>query len=77
MRIPHHRLSAMALRSVVEEYVTRDGTDHSREDLRVEAVLKQLDAGTAELHYDPNTKSCNIVPSGEGMDLNEGDAFSD
>lgn len=73
MRIPHHELSTSALRSVVEELVTRDGTDHSTEDLRVETVLQQLDAGTAELHYDAVSMSCNIVPLSDGTGFHGSD----
>jgi hypothetical protein len=47
---------------VVEESVTRDGTDHSSVQRRIEAVLGQLDAGSVELHFDADTETCNIVP---------------
>ena len=39
------RLSPATLRAVVEEFVTRDGTDHSSVDRRIECVLQQLDMG--------------------------------
>jgi uncharacterized protein YheU (UPF0270 family) len=62
MRIPHAELSPMALRGVVQEFVTRDGTDHSSVERRIEAVLRQLDAGRVEVHFDEETETCNIVP---------------
>ena len=62
MRIPHEQLSPAALRAVVQEFVTRDGTDHSLVERRIETVLHQLDAGRAELHFDGETETCNIVP---------------
>ena len=62
MRIPHTQLSPFALRAVVEEFVTRDGTDHSSVERRIETVLRQLDAGRVELHFDGETETCNIVP---------------
>jgi uncharacterized protein YheU (UPF0270 family) len=62
MRIPHTQLSPGALRAVVEEFVTRDGTDHTSVTQRVEAVLRHLEAGRVEVHFDDETKSCNIVP---------------
>ena len=43
--------------------MTRDGTDHSSVERRVEEVLRQLDAGCAELHFDDETKTCNILPA--------------
>ncbi|MCL4203118.1 MAG: YheU family protein [Pirellulaceae bacterium] len=62
MRIPHTQLSAVALRAVVDEFVTRDGTDHSSVDERIETVLRQLDAGRVELHFDVQAQTCHIVP---------------
>ena len=65
MRIPPELLSHKALRAVVEEFVTRDGTDDSSIERRIESVMRQLDAGIVELHFDDETKTCNIVPAGD------------
>ena len=65
MRIPTTLLSPTALRAVVAEFVTRDGTDHSSVERRIESVLRQLDAGRVELHFDDETKTCNILPAEE------------
>ena len=65
MRIPHTQLSSAALRAVVEEFVTRDGTDHSVVERRIELVLRQLHTGQVELHFDGETRTCNILPMGE------------
>jgi uncharacterized protein len=62
MRIPHGQLSPAALRAVVEEFVTRDGTDHTSVERRIEDVLRHLDAGKVEVHFDDATETCNIVP---------------
>jgi uncharacterized protein YheU (UPF0270 family) len=62
MRIPHTQLSPTALRAIVEEFVTRDGTDHSSVERRIEAVLRHLDAGLVEVHFDDETETCNILP---------------
>ncbi|MHB0956561.1 MAG: YheU family protein [Pirellulaceae bacterium] len=61
MHIPHTQLSLAALRAIVEEFVTRDGTDHSSVDRRIEIVLRQLDAGSVELFFDDDTRTCNIL----------------
>ena len=61
MRIPHTELSPATLRAVVQEFVTRDGTDYSFIEGRIERVLLQLENGRAELHYDDHTGTCNIV----------------
>ena len=61
MHIPHANLSPATLRAVVQEFVTRDGTDHSSVERRVDQVLRQLEAGRVELHFDDQTETCNIV----------------
>ena len=65
MRITTTLLSPAALRAVVQEFVTRDGTDHSPVERRIENVMRQLDAGRVELHFDAKTETCNIVPMAE------------
>ena len=61
MRIPHAKLSPATLQAVVQEFVTRDGTDYSSVERRVENVLRQLDAGLVKVHFDGHTETCNIV----------------
>jgi hypothetical protein len=61
MQIPHAELAADTLAEVVLEFVTRDGTDHSPVGRRVESVMRQLENGEVELHFDPESKTCNIV----------------
>lgn len=66
MRIPHRQLSADALQGVLEEFVTREGTDYGGESFslaeKVSQVRVQLDRGDVELVYDQDTESCNVVP---------------
>ena len=76
MHIPHRQLSPTALRAVVEEFVTRDGTDHSSVEHRIELVLHQLDVGGVELHVEPETETCNILPLDEGRNLPEGNGVA-
>ena len=66
MHIPHTNLSPKALRAVVQEFVTRDGTDHSSVENRIENVLRQLKTGRVELHFDDKSQSCNIVAAADG-----------
>lgn len=73
MRIPPTLLSPAALRAVVEEFVTRDGTDHSSVAQRTETVMRQLDAGRVELHFDSKTETCNIQPAEERPSAGDGD----
>lgn len=67
MRIPHMQLSPTALRAIVEEFVTRDGTDHSSVEQRTDLVLRQLDLGSVELHFEPETETCNILRMNGGQ----------
>ena len=67
MRIPHLDLSPAALRAVVEEFVTRDGTDHTSVEHRIELVLLQLDAGSVELHFEQESETCNILRMNESQ----------
>jgi uncharacterized protein YheU (UPF0270 family) len=62
MQIPHTFLTPAALQAVIEEFVTRDGTDHTIVAERIKDVAAQLKSGELELHYDPATTSCNIIP---------------
>ena len=60
-------LSPDALRGLVEEFVTRDGTDYGAEERSVEEkvgrVLAQLVSGEARIVFDPETGTANIVPA--------------
>ena len=76
MHIPHRRLSPAALRAVVEEFVTRDGTDHSSIERRIELVLGQLDSGSVELHFEQETATCNVLPVSERERFPPSDAKS-
>ncbi len=74
MLIPHLLLTPAAVRAIVEEFVTRDGTDHSAVEQRVERVLRQLSVGTVKLHFDRETATCNILRSDDGQNLPAGNA---
>lgn len=65
MLVPHRELSEAALAGVVEEYVTRDGTELTDAASKTKEVLLRLDRGELVLVYDVETGSCNIVPSDE------------
>jgi len=65
MFIPHSHLLPATLRSVVQEFVTRDGTDHSPVEPKIERVLRQLESGVVKLYFDDETQTCNIVVAEE------------
>ena len=64
--IPYEKLSMEALEGLIEEFVTRDGTDTGYEKKSlvndVAMVKRQLKRGDAVIVYDNSTKTSNIVP---------------
>lgn len=64
VRIPYDRLSPEALEGIVEEFVTRDGTDYGEYEVPVETrivqVISQLRSGKAVIVFDPESETCNI-----------------
>jgi uncharacterized protein len=67
--IPFNELSQEALQGVIQEFVTRDGTDYGESetplDTKVVQVLNQLHSGKAVIVFDQKTETCNIVQSGD------------
>jgi len=66
MIIPHEKLNPEALQGLIEEFVTRDGTDtgYDKKSLvnDMAMIKRQLKKGDAVIVYDNSTKTCNIVP---------------
>jgi uncharacterized protein YheU (UPF0270 family) len=63
--VPMSALPPETLRALVEEFVTRDGTDYgtyerSLED-KVRDVMRQLARDDARIVYDPASQTANIV----------------
>ena len=58
-------LSPEALRGLVEEFVSREGTDYGHQDRSLEskvaAVLRQLESGEARIVFDLASESASIV----------------
>ena len=61
IKISPDRLSSEALHGVIEEFVTRDGTDMVEGDTKVREVLDLLERGEVEIWFDQLTRTCNIV----------------
>lgn len=64
VELPLGDLSKEALRGIIEEYVTREGTDYGSQEYsleqKVEQVRRQLASGLAVILFDPVTESCSI-----------------
>ena len=58
------QLSEEALLGIIEEYITREGTDYGLQDFsleqKVSQVKQQLSSGRAVILFDPVTESCSI-----------------
>lgn len=67
VKIPYDQLSPEALQGVIEEFVTRDGTDYGEIEIPLETkvaqVLTQLKSGKAVIVFDQETETCNILRS--------------
>jgi uncharacterized protein YheU (UPF0270 family) len=65
VEVPHERLSPEALNGLVEEFVTRDGTDYGEREATLDqkkaAVLRQLTSGEVSIVFDPETQTATIV----------------
>ena len=65
MIIPHRMLSPEALQGLVEEFVTRDGTDYGEREASLETkvaqIWRQLDLGIAVIVFNEQDGTCSIV----------------
>ncbi len=63
--VPYTELSADALQGVIESYVLREGTDYGAQtyslEQKVAHVMRQLQRREAQIMFDPNTESIDIV----------------
>ena len=73
MQIPYDQLSDDALQGLIEEYVTREGTDYGHQEYslaeKVAGVRKQLQRGEAVIYFDSYLQSCTIVSRHQLADL--------
>ncbi len=67
VNIPYDQLSSEALHGVIEEFVTRDGTDYGKTEVPVEIkigqVLEQIKSGEAVIVFDQKSETCTILRS--------------
>lgn len=64
MLIPQEMLEADTLTRLIEDFVTRDGTDNGDEtplDTRVARVRRALDKGEAVIVFDPESEQCQLA----------------
>jgi hypothetical protein len=63
--IPYDKLPPSTLRAIIEEFVTRDGTDYGDYEVpfeqKISQVNKELVLGNALILFDTKEEICNIV----------------
>ena len=68
-RIPVDALRPETLRAVIEEFVSREGTDYGDVEVsfeeKVDGVRNQLKRGVAVIVYDDESESCTIMMAEE------------
>lgn len=65
MVIPPNQISHDALNGLIEEFITREGTDYGHLDLdlsmKVDQVKHQLEKGDVVIIFDSTTESVNLM----------------
>ncbi|MGQ7957333.1 YheU family protein [Pseudomonas sp. SP16.1] len=64
MLIPAHLLQADTLTALIEDFVTREGTDNGDETplpTRVQRVRRALDKGEAVIVFDADSQQCQLA----------------
>lgn len=65
MIIPYTQLSKEALQALIEDFVTRDGTDYGSEELSMQEksahLMGQLASGRLLISYNEKLQSCGLV----------------
>jgi len=66
VEIPSDSLAPGTLRALIEEFVSRDGTDYGEQESSLEKkvadVHRQLERGEAQILFDPGTETTGIFP---------------
>lgn len=64
--IPWQRLSEDALVGVIEEFITREGTDYGHSEATLDdkraAIMRQLRERRAVIEFDPESETCTLRP---------------
>ncbi len=65
IEIPPGQLSPDVLQAVIEEFITREGTDYGMEEYSLEQkvieIKNQLHSGKVFIAFDPMTESCTLL----------------
>lgn len=65
IEVPWQRISADALQNIMEEFITREGTDYGQRELSLEdkvaRLQQQIECGEVLIVFDEDTQSCQLV----------------
>ncbi len=61
MIVPYENLSSEALAGVIEEYVTRDGTESTDSAVKIADVRGALQRGELVIVFDSESETCNLL----------------
>lgn len=72
IKVPHQDLEPATLRALVEEFITRQGTDYGDREVSLESkvgqVMAQLAQNTAFITFDPESDTATIVSADDWKD---------
>ena len=67
MDIPYTQISEEALKAIIQEYITREGTEYGIKEYsfeqKIEQIKQQLLKGDIKINFDDETQTCNLVPN--------------
>ena len=67
MDIPYTEISEEALKAIIQEYITREGTEYGIKEYSFEQkivqIKQQLLKGDIKINFDDETQTCNLVPN--------------
>ncbi len=73
VEIPESALSAEALKGIIENFITREGTDYGAKELphesKIERVRKYLSKGDIKIIFDPDSESVTLMTQAEWSKL--------
>lgn len=73
--IPHNEFDPDVLQAVLEEYISREGTDYGLYEYtleqKLEQLLKQIKQGNAFVCFDEETQSCTILNKDQAQFIQE------
>ncbi len=74
MIIPHQQLSPDALRGLIEEFITREGTDYGHEEVSLERkvaqVERQIEREEVLIVFDTATESVSLLTRQDAQQMN-------